>query len=184
MWFSVIIRPRIPAEQVPLLQFLFANALRRAIERVFGVHLEVKWPNDLVVNWKKLAGILIETKISGSKVGYVIVGIGLNVNLTAKDLPIGATSIFMASKKHFSLEKTMSSVLTALEGHYNAIEDKKSVLSDWWNHCAHRMKPVIIETGNGLVRGKCVGVNLDGSIIVKTDKGNVVVTDGTLRSDV
>jgi BirA family transcriptional regulator, biotin operon repressor / biotin---[acetyl-CoA-carboxylase] ligase len=163
---------------------LFANALRTGIQEVYGVQSEVKWPNDLVVDRQKLAGILIETKISGPEVVYAIVGVGLNVNLTTEKLPTEATSIFSASKKQFSLEKTLSSILRVLEEDYAALEDEKAVVGEWWKHCAHRMKPVTIETDNGAVRGKCVGINLDGSIVLQTDTGNVTVADGTLRRDV
>jgi len=136
-----------------------------------------------VVNWKKLAGILIETKISGQELVYAIVGIGLNVNLTAEELPTGATSIFLARKKRSNLEKTLSSILTVMEGHSKTLSNKKAVVADWWEHCAHREKPVIIETGNSRVRGKCVGVTPDGNIIIQTAQGNLTIPDGTLRLD-
>jgi len=183
LWFSLIIRPKIPIDRIPLLQFWVANALRKGIEEVYGVQSEVKWPNDIVVDWKKLAGILIEAKISGPELVYAIVGIGLNVNLTAEQLPTGATSIFLVKKKRFSLEKTLSSILTVLERHYENLRDESAVVGDWWKHCAHRMKPVIIETGNGKIHGKCVGLNPDGSIIIQTEQENVTVPDGTLRLD-
>jgi BirA family transcriptional regulator, biotin operon repressor / biotin---[acetyl-CoA-carboxylase] ligase len=171
-------------DRTPLLQFLFANGLRKGIEEVYAVRSEVKWPNDLVVDWKKLAGILIESKISAPDVTYAVVGIGLNVNLAADELPTEATSIFLASKKRYSLEETLSSILRVLKEHYETLGGEEAVVSDWWNHCAHRMKPVTIETGNSTVRGKSVGVNPDGSIIIQTDTGNVAVADGTLRLDV
>ena len=136
-----------------------------------------------MVDWKKLAGILIETKISGPELAYAIAGIGLNVNLTAEQLPTEATSIFIVKKKRFSLERTLSSILTILERHYGSLRDEGAVVGDWWKHCAHREKPVIIETSIGRVRGISVGVNLDGSIIVQTDQGSVTVSDGTLRLD-
>ncbi len=183
LWLSLVVKPKIPVDRISLLQFLFANALRTGIEEVYGVQSEVKWPNDIVVDWKKLAGILIEAKISGPELVYAIVGIGLNVNLTAEQLPTGATSIFLVKKKRFSLEKTLSSILTVLERHYENLRDESAVVGDWWKHCAHRMKPVIIETGKSKVRGKSVGVNMDGSIIIQTEQGNVTVPDGTLRLD-
>ena len=183
LWLSLVVKPKIPVDRISLLQFLFANALRTGIEEVYGVQSEVKWPNDIVVDWKKLAGILIEAKISGPELVYAIVGIGLNVNLTAEQLPTGATSIFLVKKKRFSLEKTLSSILTVLERHYENLRDESAVVGDWWKHCAHRMKPVIIETGNGKIHGKCVGLNPDGSIIIQTEQENVTVPDGTLRLD-
>jgi BirA family transcriptional regulator, biotin operon repressor / biotin---[acetyl-CoA-carboxylase] ligase len=169
--------------RIPLLQFLFANGLRKGIEEAYHVQSEVKWPNDIVVDWKKLAGILIETKISPPDLVYAIVGVGLNVNLTAEELPTEAASILLASKKRFSLERTLSSILAVLEGQYKTLEDEDAVVGDWWKHCAHRMKTVIIETSSGRVRGKSVGVSLDGSIIIRTDQGSVSVPDGTLRLD-
>jgi len=183
LWFSLIIRPKIPIDRIPLLRFWVANALRKAIAEVYGVQSEVKWPNDLVVNWKKLAGILIETKISGPELIYAVVGVGLNVNLTAEELPAGATSIFLVREKRFSLEETLSSILTVLEGHSKTLSDEKAVVADWWEHCAHREKSVIIETGNSRVRGKCVGVTPDGNIIIQTSQGNLTIPDGTLRLD-
>ena len=121
--------------------------------------------------------------MNGPELDYAIVGVGLNVNLSTEKLPTGATSIFLASKKRFSLEKTLSSILTVLEGQYVTLGDEEAVVTDWWNHCAHRMKPVTIETHNGIVRGTSVGVNRDGSIIIQTEMGNVTVADGTLRLD-
>ena len=162
---------------------MFANALRKGIQEIYGIQSEAKWPNDLLVDWKKLAGILIETKVSGQGLDFAIVGIGLNVNLTEKELPRGASSIFLVRKKRFSLEKTLGSILTILAGHYETLGDEKAVVADWWEHCAHRMKPVAIDTDKGKVSGKCVGVNPDGSIIIRTDHENVTVPDGTLRLD-
>jgi len=130
LWFSLIIRPKIPVDRISLLQFLFANALRKGIKEVYGVQSEVKWPNDLVVGWKKLAGVLIETKISGPEIVYAIVGIGLNVNLTAKQLPTGATSIFLVKRKRFSLEKTLSSILPVLERHYETLRDESAFVGE------------------------------------------------------
>jgi BirA family transcriptional regulator, biotin operon repressor / biotin---[acetyl-CoA-carboxylase] ligase len=137
-----------------------------------------------VVDRKKLAGILIETKITGPDLVYAIAGIGLNVNLTAEELPTGATSIFLARKKRFRLEKTLSSILTVLEDHSKRLNDEKAVIADWWEHCAHREKPVIIETGTSRVLGTCVGVTPDGNIIIQTNQGNLTIPDGTLRLDV
>ena len=130
LWFSLIIRPKIPVDRISLLQFLFANALREGIEEVYGVQSEVKWPNDLVVGGKKLAGVLIETKISGPELVYAIVGIGLNVNLTAEQLPTGATSIFLVKKKRFSIEKMLSSILPVLERHYETLRDESAVVGE------------------------------------------------------
>ena len=183
LWFSLIIRPTITVDRIPLLQFWVANTLRKAIEEIYGVRTDLKWPNDLVIDWHKLAGILVETKISGPKLDYAVVGVGLNVNLTLKELPTGASSILLVRKKRFSLENTLEPILIILAGQYEILRDEKAVVADWWGHCAHRLKQVTIDTGTERVRGKCIGVNVDGSIVIQTDHGDVTVPDGILRLD-
>ena len=183
LWFSLIIRPTITVDRIPLLQLWVANTLRTAIEEVYGVRTDLKWPNDLIIDWHKLAGILIETKISGPDLDYAVVGVGLNVNLTLKELPTGASSILLVRKKRFSLEKTLEPILTILVEHYETLRDEKAVVADWWRHCAHRSKQVAIDTGTERVHGKCLAVNADGSIIIQTDHGDVTVSDGILRLD-
>lgn len=181
LWFSLIIRPTIAVKQIPLLQLWAANALRRGIDEVYGVQSEGKWPNDIVVDRQKLAGILIETKIKGAELEYAVVGIGLNVNLDPEVLPAGATSILLVRKKRFSLEKTLGSILTILEDHHESLRDENAIVAGWWEHCAHRLKPVVVDVDDNRVSGKCVGVRLDGSIIIQTDRGKVTIPDGDLR---
>lgn len=183
LWFSLIIRPKITVDRIALLQFWAANALRKGIEEVYRVRSKVKWPNDLVVDWQKLAGILIETKIRGPRLEYAVVGVGLNVNLTEKEVPFGASSIFLVRKKRFGLDRTMGSVLKTFEANYGTLQAEKVVVADWWKHCAHRMRSVVIDTEDKRINGKCVGLNTDGSIIIDTARGKVTVPDGTLRLD-
>jgi len=103
---------------------LFANALRKGIEETYQVESEAKWPNDIVVDWKKLAGILIETKISHPDLVYAIVGVGLNVNLTAENCQPKQPRFSWLAKKRFSLERTLGSILTILERHYGSLRDE------------------------------------------------------------
>jgi len=181
LWFSVVIRPRITPSQAPILQLLFANGLRQAVEKISPIHPEVKWPNDLVVHSRKLAGILIETKVRGKELVYGIVGIGLNLNLAAKQLPKNATSLLIETESDFELERSLDIVLETLRRKYERLRDRKSILSEWWRHCAHRLTDVRVQTPSGLIRGKCVGINPNGSITIQNERGNISVTDGILR---
>lgn len=180
LWFSVILRPRTNAEQIPILQFLVANGLREAVDRATGVSTKVKWPNDLVVSGKKLAGILIETKIETRQVAYAVIGIGLNVNLIQKQLPKEATSILAQTGRRFDLAETLDLILASLVKHYQKLWDMDMIMKDWWDHCAHRLRQVRIQTKTGIVIGNCIGVNRDGSIVIRTGRRDQTISDGTL----
>jgi BirA family biotin operon repressor/biotin-[acetyl-CoA-carboxylase] ligase len=176
-----VIRPGIPTAKISTLQFLFAEGLRQSVEKISRVQPEVKWPNDIVVNSKKLAGILIEAKSRGREIVYGIVGIGINANLNAKQLPKDATSLHIETGAIIDLETSLDTVLGTLSSYYEKLLDEESIISEWWAHCAHRMKPVLVKTTEGLVHGKCIGINPDGSLEVQTEKGTTLITDGTLR---
>ncbi len=181
LWFSVIVKPVISPKRVGLLQLLFTNALRNGIQRATRVQSQVKWPNDLVVESKKLAGILIETKVRKSKLDFAIVGMGVNVNLSSSKLPTRATSLSMVSGREFNLQELLDSLLDSLSEHFEDMENQEAIIEDWWNHCAHREMVVAIKMTDGTIKGHCVGVNVDGSLSVKTARGVTSVPDGTLR---
>jgi len=144
----------------------------------------MKWPNDLFVNSGKLGGLLIETKIDRSEIIYAIAGVGLNVNLNANQIPHEATSVFLAAKRKYDLRKMLQSALGIIREDYERPLDSESILGEWWDHCDHRMQAVKIETPEGFVRGRCVGINPDGSILVETGNGQITtVADGTLRAE-
>ena len=179
LWFSIILRPRIDADKIPLIQFLAANGLRQAVDQATGLSSQVKWPNDLVMSGKKLAGILIETRIDG-KVVYAVIGIGLNVNMTDKMLPSGAVSLFTATDQKFDLEDILDLILEALEKCYKKLDDNEAIMREWWDHCVHRLRPVMIRTPTGIVSGKCVGVKGDGSIVIRRGTVEESISEGSL----
>ncbi len=80
LWFSVILRPRLSVGSISLLQFLASNATMRALTGKPGLRVWTKWPNDLIVETGKLAGILVDSRSKGDSVSFAVVGIGLNVN--------------------------------------------------------------------------------------------------------
>ena len=182
LWFSVILRPKIPAGRVSLLQFLASNATRNAVLELTGVRASVKWPNDLVLKSGKLAGILVESKTIGDKVSHVIVGIGLNVNQNAAHLPTGATSILLRSGRRHALARLLASILTNMKSQYEDLENPTKILEEWWANCIHRPVHVQVETSEGTVRGISTGIDREGALLVETERHVVErVEAGTLR---
>ncbi len=182
LWFSVITKPRIETGQVPLLQFLTANASRRGIGRASGLMPGVKWPNDLVLDSQKLGGILVESKLLGNHVNFAIIGIGVNLNLHSGQLPRGATSLFQTSGRHYELESMLHHILKSLVSEYERPWDPARVISEWWQNCIHREKRVEIETTSGTMNGISTGIDLNGHLILETDDGKRnTVGEGRLR---
>src|SRR5439155_24709018 len=106
LWFSLLLRPKLPPSRVPPLSLLAGLALRDAVENVCGIRAKLKWPNDLVVKvpfrhvWKKLAGILTEMSGQMDRTDWVALGVGLNVNNTLpKDLSPRAVSLYALTGK-------------------------------------------------------------------------------------
>ncbi len=182
LWFSVILRPKLPAGKVSLLQFLASNATRRAVVEETGVRAWLKWPNDLVLESGKLGGILVESKSVGNKVSSVILGIGLNVNQTKRHLPTAATSIYVSSGREHRLDDLLKSIVDNMRSQYQSLSDSANILDEWWLNCIHRSRLVQVETPRGIVKGTSIGINPEGSLRIETGKLMVeTVVEGKLR---
>ncbi len=165
-----------------MLQFFAANALRQGLEKATGIKAKVKWPNDLLLNSQKLGGILVEAKLVSNQVLFVIIGIGINVNLDIRKLPQGASSLSQNSGKHYDLEAVLESLLRSLSSEYERPWNPAQILIEWWDSCIHREKSVKIETPNGTIKGLNTGIEPSGHLIVETGKGEKhIVDEGTLR---
>ena len=93
LYLSVLLRPRIPANRLPLIPLAAGLAAAEAIRSVARLAVDLRWPNDLLIGARKAGGILVESKTEGSRAGYVVVGIGINVHQRAfaPDLSTPAT---------------------------------------------------------------------------------------------
>jgi BirA family biotin operon repressor/biotin-[acetyl-CoA-carboxylase] ligase len=116
--FSVVLRPRMPASVVSILTHLSAVSVRETLVTRFRLSAKLKRPNDILVNGRKIAGIL--TEASGNKGGmdYAVVGIGLNVNSRSKELPPMATSIYQETGKKADLKMLLTDILSCFQGKY------------------------------------------------------------------
>lgn len=165
-----------------MLQLLAAVATRDAIEKETGQKVRVKWPNDLVLDEKKLGGILVEAKMVKDSISFAILGIGVNVNQTERSLPEGAVSIYTATKRKARLGTLLRRSVQSLESRYADLESPSRLLSDWWGNCIHREKRVEVEGPEGILIGVSRGIDEYGQLIVETTPGVMVtIAQGTLR---
>jgi len=123
IWMSIVLRPKIPPHHAPQLTLLTATVLADVLTDNVGVSPSIKWPNDLLLNEKKTAGILTEMQAEQDQIQYIVIGIGMNVNQTAERLPddirLKATSIKLETGKTWSVRKLIQQILIKFEATYD-----------------------------------------------------------------
>lgn len=177
IWLSVVLGPDVPAAHVPAFTLAAAVAVTRAA-REAGVDARIKWPNDVVVGTeeRKLAGVLTETQGEADRVSWVVVGVGVNVNVGASDLPAerGVTSV----REEVGDVDRRAFTQRLLEEFDELRRDLHAAVEAWREHAATLEKRVRLETPGGPVEGDAVDVTFPGALVVDTGDERVTVTAG------
>ena len=119
--FSIILRPHLKASEAPILTHLAAQSVAEALKSSFNLEAKLKRPNDVLVKGKKIAGILTESSGSGSRLDYVVMGIGLNLNHRPKELLHSATSIYVETGKQADHKQVLAEILARFSEKYNRV---------------------------------------------------------------
>ncbi|MFN3407815.1 MAG: biotin--[acetyl-CoA-carboxylase] ligase [Limisphaerales bacterium] len=179
LWLSVLLRPRwLPAEATRL-TVVAATALARAVEKRTGLAPAIKWPNDLLLNGRKLAGILTEMSAETDRVRHVILGLGLNVNQTPADFPPEvrklATSLQIETGARWSRADLATTLLEELDRDYaRACGGGFAALADEWEaRCATLGQHVTVLCGSRRVRGRAEALDDDGALLLRTEHGRL-----------
>lgn len=176
IYASLILRPRTALSEVAQLTLVSAVGTCEAIRTVTGLNAQIKWPNDIFIDGKKVAGILTELNAEMDRVKFVIVGFGVNVNTAASQLPPEATSLKAEGQKEFSRVVVLQEILRSLEKWLEIFEERgfDSVRERWkelsWT-LGKRVK--FIEPG-GEVVGSAFDLAPDGTLLLRKDSGEVV----------
>jgi len=179
VWCSVVLQPDLPAAHVPL-SALASGVATVAACREAGVDAHLKWPNDVLVGdegergGQKLAGILTEMEGEADRVSWLIVGIGVNANIDAAELPEGATSLRELTG---DIDRRLF-VQRLLESLHEQLSNPDTVLDQWREYSSTLGSEVRIETSTGVVEGRAVDVQFPGALVVETDTGEEVVHAG------
>jgi BirA family biotin operon repressor/biotin-[acetyl-CoA-carboxylase] ligase len=187
IYCSVIVRPALPPSEVLVLSLAAGLAVRAAIEQVDSrVNIDLKWPNDVLIGGKKVCGILTEMNAEATRVRYIVVGVGINVNQPSfpRDLP--ATSLRLATGSEWSRVELAAALLKSLDREYRQLlegdDAQASILrrfaenSSWVNG-----KAVRIEENGGAFEGTTEGLDPRGFLQVRTANGLQTVLSGTVR---
>jgi BirA family biotin operon repressor/biotin-[acetyl-CoA-carboxylase] ligase len=186
--FSVVVRPQGSNEVLNLLPLFAAVAVAEAIERTTSLKVECKWPNDLLVNKKKVGGILIEGAFTEGKVEYAVIGVGINVNVAVfpSDLSQKASSLRLETSAEIDRALLFQEILRSLERHYKQTIRKgfQSVLPEWTSHSAMLGKTITVSQQGKSLSGVVKGLSQDGGLLFQTNgtvqtlfAGDVTVLD-------
>ncbi|HEY1662442.1 MAG TPA: biotin--[acetyl-CoA-carboxylase] ligase [Verrucomicrobiae bacterium] len=179
LWFSILLRPNLRPQETTQLTVASAVALRRAVVSETKLQPEIKWPNDILVHGKKVCGILTEMSAELDKVRYIILGIGIDVNLNANEFPAElkktATSLKIETGEALSRAALAAAILTELDKVYAAISAGKfsAVADEWEEHCATIGKNVTVQIGDRKIRGTAESLDDTGALLLRTEHGRL-----------
>ncbi|CAA9571869.1 MAG: hypothetical protein AVDCRST_MAG18-2070 [uncultured Thermomicrobiales bacterium] len=171
---STICRPPLHPDGLFLLVAAFGVGLCWGIERATGLRPQIKWPNDLLLDGRKLAGVLCESRLGGDGLAHAVVGFGLNVNLGPDDLPaptpgaLPPTSLALALGAAVERRDLLRAILIGIDEAYALIWEgqTETLREEWESRLAGRGERVRVETDGGPRVGEFIGVDADGALLL------------------
>lgn len=192
LWFSLIFRPQTIPAQAAQLTILAAVAMAEAIRKETGLPAGIKWPNDLLLDGKKICGILTEMSAEMERVNHLVLGAGINVDQSEEDFPEElkdtATSLLLALNRPVPRVKLLQSILASIEAWYDRwlTEGFTPVLGRWKDFSVTLRRPVRIHTFNGSWDGWAEDVDEEGALILQMpdlSRKRIISGEVSLRSE-
>jgi BirA family transcriptional regulator, biotin operon repressor / biotin---[acetyl-CoA-carboxylase] ligase len=187
LYVSVILRPSIAVEHMPLIPLAAGLAAAQAVGITAGREVDLRWPNDLLIGDRKTGGILVESKTEGGAPSFAVVGIGINVHQRSfdPDLSTPATSLDLESGRTINRQVLLISLLESLQHETWALQDtglraaittRVAFMSSWISN-----RRVEVHGPQACV-GTTAGLDERGFLLVRTDQGMVTVQTGGIRA--
>ncbi len=178
IWHSILLKPDIPPMEVSRITLVAGLAVCKAI----GLNSAIKWPNDIVINGKKICGILTEMSSEINMINYVVCGIGINVNMESfeDELADKATSMYIESGHKYARSEIISKLLNEFEYYYRKFLDSglRAILDEYKKHCVTLGRCVNVIFKNKTITGTAVDIDENGSLMVEAADGIISVTSG------
>jgi len=172
---SIVLRPRL--EQLRHLNMAATLAVALSIEKVTGLEPVIKWPNDVLIGGKKVSGILIESEVEEEKVNFVVIGIGLNVNLDPSSNPEiaeTATSLRAALGEGVSRLEMLCSLLGEFEELYDALREGEPIDELWRSYLGTLGQQVAVRCGEQVWQGYAESVDDEGNLLLRCPDGSLL----------
>jgi len=191
LWFSVIFRPEMSPSEAIGLVFVAGLAVAEVLREKYDLKVETKWPNDVLVNGKKVCGILAEMNTKGRAVKFVVLGFGVNANfLVEKVFPRSlkevATSLEKELGQKVQLEELFKGLLERLGSRYDEWAERglAFLLADWKKYAGFLGRKVEVRSGSEKLLGVASDVDGDGALVLRLEDGatkRVLAGDVSLR---
>jgi BirA family biotin operon repressor/biotin-[acetyl-CoA-carboxylase] ligase len=189
IWLSVILRPPFSPYDAPKCTLMAAVAVTNAVRKVTSVHCGIKWPNDILYQEKKMVGILTEMSAEMDAINYVVIGMGINVNISKEEFPEElkeiATSVAMAAGKNCCRAQLLAAILEELEVIYQEVKERgfAKVLTAWREMSVTLGQTVHVTGGKQGFTGVAEDIDEEGALLVKTSEGikRVLAGDVSIR---
>lgn len=181
---SLILRPH-DKQTTPLLTYLTALCAAGAVEGITRMTVECKWPNDLLINEKKFCGILLESSWKESRIDFVVIGVGMNVNQEKfrVDLRRTATSLKIECGREFDRTSLVRDFFERVERGYLQFRQSGTdgILTEWKTRCRTLGKEISVEQSGKILKGKAIDVDAEGALIIEDRDGLARVFAGDVR---
>jgi BirA family biotin operon repressor/biotin-[acetyl-CoA-carboxylase] ligase len=177
LWVSLLVRPALPPSRAQLITFAAALSMAEAVEKETGLEIQIKWPNDLTCNGKKVCGILLELSGDVETITYVVVGTGLNVGEKAypPELRDSATSLAAVLGHEVERAPILRSYLAAMEQHMESLEREglPGILQAYESKSCTLHHAVHVTGGGEEFKGVAAGLDENGALMVKLEDGTI-----------
>lgn len=190
IWISIILHPKFDISITTLFPIASSLALSMAIEKVFSIKPELKWPNDLTIKGKKVAGMLVDVSLESNKIEKLVLGVGINFDVDIKQIEkilkgtpnfYGATSL-RKHKQNTRPIQLVQTFLLELEKIYKALNERqtKKIIAGWTSRSSTIGKNVELNTADSKIKGKAIKIDDDGALVVSNNNKNHRIIAGDI----
>lgn len=178
VWMSLMIRPELPPSSASMLTLVAALAVSEGIGKACGLDTQIKWPNDIVADGKKLCGILTEMSTELECINYVVTGMGINANMEEfpDEIKDVATSVLIQTGRRAERSRLIGEVMTGYEKYYTIFMESGNMvglLSIYNSRLANLERSVRVLQPGSEYTGTALGINEAGELLVKTEDGTI-----------
>ena len=187
IWLSIILYPKLSPSYISRITLMTAVAVVKAIKICTQIESQIKWPNDILINEKKVCGILTEMSAELDIINWVVVGIGINVNIDHRDFPEDIQENTISLKEILGKEvlrvKLVQTFLQGFEKYYESLKRREfsSILKEWKLYSHTLGKKIKVDMGERIITGEAMDINESGALILKKEDGQLVeLISGTI----
>jgi BirA family transcriptional regulator, biotin operon repressor / biotin---[acetyl-CoA-carboxylase] ligase len=188
IWMSIVLFPDLEPAYISKITLMTAVVLIQSLKTLFNISVSIKWPNDIIIEDKKLCGILTEMSAESDRINYVVVGIGINANIKTENFPKEIR------EKSISLEEILSKQISKIEltrllfenfeKYYDLLLRKQfsNILKEWKLNAHTLGKRITVMSGEQFISGEAVDISTEGALVIRTKDGNKVhILSGTVQ---